>query len=576
MGTRSLRTVVFSYAIFGFLWILTTDRLLAWLLRDPALVASWQTYKGWLFVAVSTLFIYAQLSFAERKSRKAQRERDQLLERVQIQAAQMSHIVACVPQGLILLDEDRRVLLANPVAECIVSKIGVVSPEGVLTHLGDSTLSSLFAPPQDSPWHEIEEDQAIYLVSVRAMESGPVATGWLLVLNDVTQERAIAAQMQQQERLAAVGQMAAGIAHDFNNILSVIVIYAGAMMQSTDINQRIRDRLIIIHEQALRAAQMIGQILDFSRASVLQHHPLDLLSLMKEQKQLLERVLPEHIELTLTSDVGDYVVNADLTRMTQVLMNLAVNARDAMPQGGKLNLHLSNLAIDESSDRPVVGMLAGRWISLSVSDTGIGIDNAVIGAIFDPFFTTKAPGVGTGLGLAQVHGVVVQHGGHITVSSRVGAGSTFTLYFPAFDSGRNGDPLQLVSTEVPLGQGQHILLVEDDDSLCNTLADLLSQWGYVVTTSANGEDALTRLSLMVDEFDLVISDVIMPKLSGVSLYLAIAEQFPNLPVILMSGYPQVEDVDQLLADGMPAFLSKPLIPHQVAQAVHDVLKNRVT
>ncbi|MEZ4636888.1 MAG: ATP-binding protein [Caldilineaceae bacterium] len=537
MGTRSSRSIVISYAIFGFLWILTTDRLLLWLLRDPALVATWQTYKGWLFVAVSTLFIYAHLSLAERNSRKAQRERDELLERVQIQAAQMAQVVASVPQGIALLDKDRRVLLANPVAEHLVGKIGVVGADGVLTHLGDSTLCSLFAPPQDSPWHEIEEERSVYQVIARAMDSGPVATGWLLVINDVTQERSISAQMQQQERLAAVGQMAAGIAHDFNNILSVIVIYAGAMMQVPNISQPVRDRLLIIHEQALRAAHMIGQILDFSRSSVMQRHPLDLLSLVKEQKQLLDRILPENIEVQLSADVGDYVIDADVTRITQVLMNLAVNARDAMPQGGKLALHLSNVLLDDHAEHPSVGMGAGCWVCLRITDSGVGIDDAVIGAIFDPFFTTKAPGEGTGLGLAQVHGIVTQHQGHITVSSKLGHGSSFALYFPTLRIHDDKEFAQIASLEIPAGRGEH--------SACRRRRSATQHnVGFPYTVgllgrAPNGADALTQLAATDGSYDLVISDVIMPKVGGVGLYLAIREQFPTLPVILISGYPQV-------------------------------------
>ncbi len=243
---------------------------------------------------------------------------------------------------------------------------------------------------------------------------------WVMVLRDVTDARTIEAHAQQQARLAAVGQLAAGIAHDFNNIMAVIVLYAQMTQADELVPKRLRERMGTVVEQARYASHLIDQLLDFSRSSRLEPQPLDLALFLKEQVKMLRRILPEHIRLDLHVDGDGLVVNVDATRIQQVVLNLGVNARDAMPEGGTLTLRLDRLSLRPAEPAPLPLLSPGAWVRLIVSDTGVGIPPEGLERVFDPFFTTKGPGEGTGLGLAQVHGIVKQHGGEIGVASVLG------------------------------------------------------------------------------------------------------------------------------------------------------------
>jgi signal transduction histidine kinase len=242
-----------------------------------------------------------------------------------------------------------------------------------LTHLGNRPLTELLTSPPKGQWHEIRAGSRTFEVIARPMQSGADPEGWVLVIDDATQAREVRAQLAQQERLAAVGQLASGIAHDFNNIMAVIVLYAQMMIQSQGLPERSREQVTIINQQAWNATQLIQQILDFSRRAALERQPLDLLPLVKEHVKLLGRTLPEHIEVTFVHDSGEHTVNADPTRIQQVLMNLVVNARDAMPEGGTLRIELERIIIHHGQSPLLPEMKPGDWIQLSVTDTGTGI-----------------------------------------------------------------------------------------------------------------------------------------------------------------------------------------------------------
>jgi len=359
------------------------------------------------------------LDVTDRK--RAEEERERLWAQIQEQARQVQQIVDTVPAGVLLLDAGGRVVLANPVAERDLSVLADAKVGDTLTHLGDRQLVELLTSPPKGLWHEVKaaalygQRERTFEVIARPMENGPEPEDWVLVINDVTREREIQQRTQQQERLAALGQLAAGIAHDFNNIMATIVLYAQMTARMAGLSPAIRERMTTINQQAQHATRLIQQILDFSRRAVLERHPLDLLPLVKEQVKLLERTLPEHIEIELVhgpdEDAAPLLVNADPTRMQQMLTNLAVNARDAMPEGGKLRIGLEQIRIEERKAAPLPEMKAGEWVQITVSDTGTGIPPDVLPHIFEPFFTTKAP-LGSGLGLAQVHGIVAQQRGN--------------------------------------------------------------------------------------------------------------------------------------------------------------------
>jgi PAS domain S-box-containing protein len=373
----------------------------------------------------------------------------------------------------------------------------------------------------------------------------------------------------QQERLAAVGQLAAGIAHDFNNLLTSIIGYAELVHMRTDIPPTAQADLVSIVKQGHRAAHLIQQILDFSRKSIRQPQPLDLAPFLKEVTKFLKRTIPETIHLQLEIEPSACLVQADPTQFQQMVTNLAVNARDAMPGGGELKLRLSRLTLKPGEKPPSPEMPPGEWVVLSVSDTGTGIPAQILPRIFEPFFTTRAP-QGSGLGLAQVYGIVKQHEAHIDVESEVGQGTTFTIYMPALaESERAAGEGGL--NDIPHGRGQTLLLVEDESSVLDVGKNMLEHLGYRVLTAEDGGQALKIYMEHQDEIALVLADMVMPRMDGIALFHALQAQRPGIKVILMSGYPP-EEAQKTLGQGMVDWLQKPMTLRHLAQVVSGALR----
>jgi PAS domain S-box-containing protein len=491
---------------------------------------------------------------------KIQAERESLL-------AQVREIMNTVPEGVLLLDNEGRVILTNPVALHDLQDLAGIGVGDILTHLGDRELSDLLSSPPKGFWHEVKSEKRTLEVITRPMTKGPDPERWVMVVRDVTQEREIQQSIQQQERLAAVGQLAAGIAHDFNNILAVILLYTEIMLGAPNLDTRQRDRLLTISQQAKLASELIQQILDFSRRAVLERLSMDLLPFIKEQNRLLERTLPENIQINLSYQPGEYMVNADPVRLQQAVMNLALNARDAMPEGGELNLSLARSEPDEDIHCVTCGHIVdGEWMRVTISDTGSGIPDDVLPHIFEPFFTTKGPGQGTGLGLAQVYGILKQHEGHLDVLSRMGKGSAFNLYLPALPTAQ-GQSLDLEAGSLIMGQGQTILLVEDELVTQQAMVEGLSLLNYQVIPTANGREALDLLEQRGKGIDLVLSDVVMPEMGGIALFQALRERGLTIPVILMTGHPMQEELEDLRSEGLPAWMLKPPRLKQLAEIV---------
>jgi hypothetical protein len=361
---------------------------------------------------------------------QVEEERERIWEKVQEQARRVQQIVDTVPEGVLLITAEGEIILANPVAEKQLALLAGAQVGDKIRHLGDYALSEILSLPVGNARHEVKVDDRSYEVIARPLEKSPRPGEWVMVIGDVTQERRIQARVHQQERLASLGQMAAGIAHDFNNILSVIVLYASFGLQLPDLPAKLREYLETISQQSEWGANLIEQILDFSRRTALELRPTDLKGFMEEQVELLRRTLPENIELNLDCGQGEYLFNADPTSMQQVVMNLAVNAQDAMPDGGLLGIALDRMWVEEQREAPLPEMETGGWLRLIFSDTGAGIPADDLSHIFEPFFTTKAPGEGTGLGLAQVYGIIKQHKGEIDVISQLDIGTKFIIYLP--------------------------------------------------------------------------------------------------------------------------------------------------
>jgi PAS domain S-box-containing protein len=520
---------------------------------------------------IGSISIYTDITDLKR----VEKERAQFLAQIQEQAQRVQQIVDTVPEGVLLLDATERVVLANPLGEKELLALAKAQVGDVLTHLGDRPLETLLTSPPQGLWHQVTADHRNFQVIARPLETGVEAGGWVLVIRDVTQQIKVERRIQQQERLAAVGQLAAGIAHDFNNIMATIILYAQMTARKENLPDTVRERVVTINDQAKHATRLIQQILDFSRQSVLEQRPLDLVSLLKEHIKLLKRTLPENIEIKLECMPDEYTalftVNADPTRMQQMITNLALNARDAMLTGGTLHIGLERIEIGPGESPILPEMEPGGWVKVTVSDTGAGIPPGILPRIFEPSFTTKAS-LGNGLGLAQVHGIVGQHGGRIEVETQVGEGTTFTIYLPALLVSEEPSPIS--SKESPsllLGQGQTLLVVEDDVDVRQALVHSLETLNYCVLQATNGQEALALLEQHGDEIDLLVSDVVMPVMGGKALLYALREKGSTIPVVMLTGHPLKKEMEELRAQGMTDWLPKPPELGQLAEVVARAL-----
>lgn len=486
-------------------------------------------------------------------------ERLGLLEKIQAQADQMQRILDTVPEGVLLLDQKLQLVLANPAAQRYLDLLSSQCSVGrVVENIGDSPIHELLA--EASTWCEIETqtpNKLIFDVFAQPLRVAPPQSGWVLVLRDLTEERNTQTRLQTQDRLATVGQLAAGIAHDFNNIMAAISVYADLLLMEPGISRSAHERLEIIQRQVLRASSLIRQILDFSRRSVLEHSQMDLLPFIKELDKLLARVIPENIRIELKYQPGSYLVNADPTRLQQVFMNLALNSRDAMPDGGILGFELGHHSQETEGSSMLPELEPGKWVVIRVWDTGKGIPPESLEHIFEPFFTTKPVGKGTGLGLAQVYGIVKQHGGCIDVRSQVNRGTSFTIYLPELAPAPVASQVPAKQIETS-GNGETILIVEDDNAARHALQSLLQTYNYQVFSAENGVKALKILQDQAGSIDLVISDMVMPEIGGMELYRRLSKDgTPWVKFIFITGHPMDEESQVLLEAGNVRWLQKP-------------------
>lgn len=482
------------------------------------------------------------------------------------QAQRLQQILDTVPDGVLLLDETDRVTVSNPAGRAMIRTLANIEVGDQLATINGRSLSTLLQTPENGRSHALQHQGRHYELLARAIS--PTGGDRVLLLRDVTEERERERYLQAQERLATVGQLAAGIAHDFNNVMAVVILYAQLLQKTADLSPKSQNYLRTIERQAQHAAEMIAQILDFSRRSLMEKTPIDLLPLLKELVRLLKNTLPENIHIELAADDDAYVVLADPTRLQQALMNTAVNARDAMPHGGKLRFGLSSVTIEPDQAPPLPDMNPGAWLCITVTDTGAGIAAEHIPRIFDPFFTTKPPGKGTGLGLAQLYGIVKQHDGSVAVDSQAGNGTTFTIYLPAFQTPESATLLANDAHDALDGTG-NILLVEDNPTLRDSLAESLTNMGYHVLQAQNGLEAVALLERASNEIDLVLSDIVMPEMGGMDLFQVVRRRFPELPVLLMTGYPP--DESNVVAAGA-SWIMKPFKSNELGKKIRALLK----
>ncbi|MFI5097521.1 MAG: PAS domain S-box protein [Candidatus Acidiferrales bacterium] len=404
-----------------------------------------------------------------------------------------------------------------------------------------------------------------------AVESGDTSKHLVSSIADITERRALEAQLRQAMKMEAVGRLAGGVSHDFNNLLTVITGYTELLLESDSPKGAVsRERTEQIRVAAQRAASLTRQLLAFSRQQVLQPRKLNLNTVVSDLDKMLRRLIGEDIEVktTLAKDLG--LVEVDPNQIEQVLLNLAVNARDAMPNGGLLTLETANVRLDDSYRAQHNYVVPGDYVRLTVCDTGVGMDAEVRAQIFEPFFTTKEAGKGTGLGLSTVYGIVKQSGGYIEVYSEPGRGTSFKIHFPlAAQSGDNTG--RKVEAAAGMRGSETILLVEDNDQLRELAVQVLTSLGYRVLPAANSEEVDAICERELGGIDLLLTDVVMPRISGTEIAKRVAQRRPGIRVLYMSGYTADATVHLGVLERGVAFLQKPFTPTALAAKVREVL-----
>jgi PAS domain S-box-containing protein len=386
--------------------------------------------------------------------------------------------------------------------------------------------------------------------------------------------RRLEEQLRQSQKMEAIGQLAGGVAHDFNNLLTVIKAYSGMVVDRLDESNPLRSDVVEIQRAAGRAASLTQQLLAFSRKQTLQPRILDLNVVSRELEPMMRRLITDDIQIVVRQAAAIGRVKADPVQIEQVLINLVVNARDAMPSGGVLTIETANAELDEAYQGRHAVVVPGSYVMVAVSDSGIGMDAMTRSRIFEPFFTTKAPGKGTGLGLSTVYGIVKQSSGYIWVYSEPGLGTTFKMYLPRLEE----DEITAATAEqaviAPLAGSEIVLLVEDEPAVRSLARRILERNGYTVLEAHDGPDALRVADQYKQPIQLLVTDMMMPELSGRDVWMALRSKRAELRVLFMSGYTNDDMIRRGLLDQGAAFLQKPFTAADLARAARTVLDAR--
>ena len=390
------------------------------------------------------------------------------------------------------------------------------------------------------------------------------------IARDVTERKQLEEQLRQSQKMEAIGQLAGGVAHDFNNLLTAINGYSSLALQRIDDSSSIKPYLEEVKKAGDRAANLTRQLLAFGRKQIMQPLALDLNSVVSDMNKMLRRLIGEDIALSAKLAPDLRRIKADPGQVEQVLINLVVNARDAMPTGGNLTIETANVSLDQEYASHHMGIQPGRYVMLAVSDTGSGMDEATRAHIFEPFFTTKEKGKGTGLGLSTVYGIVQQSGGSIWVYSEPNQGTSFKVYLPELPSHASADVVESHSEEIASGS-ERILLVEDEEVVRGLTTNILEGAGYQVIAASGGAEAAELCAARNEPIDLLLTDVVMPKTSGKEVAEQLTKMQPGLKVLFMSGYTDEAIVHHGVLDANVEFIQKPFTPAALSQKIREVL-----
>jgi two-component system, cell cycle sensor histidine kinase and response regulator CckA len=520
-------------------------------------------------------------------------ERREAEARLQRHEALLTAVLETLPVGVLVIDPEGRLLLHNSAATSIW---GPLQEGAELYGLLESRRAQWLDSRQlvdSEAWpirQAVRQGRSLRNLAVAVegdrggrvvlMSAAPLRdaqgniVGGVSVDQDITERHETEAQLQQARehlvqahKMEAVGRLAGGIAHDFNNLLTLIIGSSTLALRGLPADHRLRTALEDIHTAGERAAGLTRQLLAFSRRQVLQPEVLDLNAIVLGVSRMLRRLIGEDVAIRLDLAPSLGKVQADRTQIEQVIVNLALNARDAMPHGGTLILGTEDVTVGQHKQGEELGLAAGPYVMLAVSDTGVGMDAVTRAHIFEPFFTTKRTGEGTGLGLATAYGIVQQSGGAIQVESEAGKGSCFRVYLPSAVDQDTTDPEAAVE---PMGGSEVILIVEDEPGLRRFTANLLREYGYEVYEAANGDEALHVARSAAKRIDLVLTDVVMPGMSGPELAEQLAGHGMTTRVLFMSGYTDAGTARSRLAAALP-LLQKPFTPESLAGKVRELL-----
>jgi PAS domain S-box-containing protein len=551
-------------------WILLSDRFLALMVSRPDALTTLQTVKGWFFVGLTAVLLY--LLVAESLAALERRER-----RFRALIEQTRDVVLVLDQGMVVRyasPSAGEVLGTHPEALTGTPLTALVHPDDVpaFRRAQEDLVAGPGARAQfdcrcrhgdAGPWRHME-------IAAQNLTTDAAVEGIVVHARDITPRRTLEDQLTRVQHLEALGQLAAGIAHDFNNVLSVVL--ANAELARREVASRDPEKAKLLDDVVAAAgsgAQMVDRLLGFSRQAEIVRVPCRLGPIVQEVTGLAKRLIPETIEIRFQPPTAPGWVRADATAIQEVVLNLVTNARDAMPNGGVVRIEVSEVELDAAYCAAHPWTKSGRYVRLAVADDGMGMDEGTRARAFEPFFTTKPAGAGTGLGLAMAYGLVKQHQGSIEIQSQPGQGTTVTLYFPVAEAGEEPVAHAAESPE-PLAKPEGtVLLVEDDQALLRTARRALEAFGYTVVTATNGEEALRILEERAADFDLVISDVVLPKLGGRDLYREARERGLKARFLFASGYAARQALGDLEADPEVRFIRKPWTLDELRAAIRQ-------
>ncbi|HVU23346.1 MAG TPA: ATP-binding protein [Opitutus sp.] len=540
--SRSALRTTLVYACVAAAWIALSDWVLVTVVPDPALIAELSTYKGWAFVVVTAALLYAMVRRDLGRMERETRARAAMEAERQRWAAAFEHC----SHGIALQDPaTNRFVACNPAFARLVGftteELTGVSIFGKYEAVDIDRIRLQLAVADRTGWASYEAtikrkdgtpfDGQVDVVAVRNGSPEPLYR--VVTMQDVTERKKLEMQFMRAQRMEAIGMLAGGVAHDLNNILAPMLMSAGLLKDSVT-DPRDRDLLTMVERSAQRGADIVKQLLTFSRGASGVRAPMQARHLLKEVGGILRETFPREIDFKEDAPHDLWPVMADATQLHQVLVNLCINARDAMPGGGTLTVRAENAMLAAGDPRLGPKAQPGDYVEFTVADTGVGMKPETIERIFDPFFTTKGPDKGTGLGLSTVLGIVRSHEGFVTVASEPRCGSKFRVFIPAARGG-TAHAEEETHHPFPVGHGELILVVDDEEAIRESFRQVLVQHHYRVVTAGNGREAIARFLEQRESVKLVITDMMMPEMGGAALVRSLRVLQPELRFVATSG-----------------------------------------